>query len=114
MSFKAYVQDNFILDGIDIFIVMDSGRSRYLLRPDGSMEEVQEHVVVDGCTIRLNNEAARALLDKLTEHYQGASDLHTVRSDLLHEREQRDKLTDAITRIAEAKTHGHAHSDPGH
>jgi hypothetical protein len=45
-----------------------------------------------GLTFRLQDEAARALLDALLRHYQGASDMHTVRSDLLHERGRVDNL----------------------
>ena len=51
-------------------------------------------------TIALDDDEARALLDALLRHYQGASDMHTVRSDLLHERARVDKLTEAIIRIA--------------
>ena len=40
------------------------------------------------------------LLDALLRHYQGASDMHTVRADLLHERGRVDKLTDAMIKIA--------------
>lgn len=51
-------------------------------------------------TMVLDDDVARALLDALLRHYQGASDMHTVRSDLLHERGRVDKLTDAIIAIA--------------
>jgi hypothetical protein len=51
-------------------------------------------------TMVLPNDAARALLEALLRHYQGASDMHTVRADLLHERGRVDKLTDAVIRIA--------------
>lgn len=51
-------------------------------------------------TWTMDDEIARALLDALTRHYQGASDMHTVRADLLHERQRVDKLTDAVIRIA--------------
>jgi hypothetical protein len=43
-------------------------------------------------TITLSNDAGRALLEALLRHYQGAEDMHTVRADLLHERERVDKL----------------------
>jgi hypothetical protein len=51
-------------------------------------------------TILLSEEAARALLDALVRRYEGASDMHTVRSDLLHERGRVDKLTEAVCGLA--------------
>lgn len=52
-------------------------------------------------TLTLSNDAARALLDALMRHYQGASDMHTVRADLLHERGRVDKLMTAIIDLAD-------------
>lgn len=49
-----------------------------------------------GPTLSLTNDVARALLDALTRHYQGASDMHTVRADLLHERGRVDRLITAV------------------
>lgn len=101
---KAYIQQNFMVDGIDIYIIQDGGGKRFLLSGDNrTLTEVGEGTSSATPTIRLPESAARALLDQLLQYYQGATDLHTVRGDLLHEREQRDKLTAAITRIAEAK-----------
>jgi hypothetical protein len=52
-----------------------------------------------GATLSLPNDAARALLEALLRHYEGASDMHTVRADLLHERGRVDKMVDAIVRL---------------
>lgn len=101
---EAYVQRNFAWDGVDIYISEGGQGARYLLKADGTMEQMEPHAVVTSPTIRLPEPAARALLDQLLKFFEGATDLHTVRSDLLHERDQRDKLQDAITRIAEAAT----------
>lgn len=100
---KAHIQQNWLMDGIDIFITLQGSDGRYLVRRDGNIERLEEGTVSNESTVTLSEEAARALLDQLLQYYQGATDLHTVRGDLLHEREQRDKLTAAITRIAEAK-----------
>lgn len=51
-------------------------------------------------TLQLGHEEARALLDALVRHYEGASDMHAARTDLLHERSRVDKLTDAVIDIA--------------
>jgi hypothetical protein len=101
---KVYIQQNFTIDGVDIYIVQTGGGKAFLLSSDSrTLTEVGEGVSPTTPTVRLPESAARALLDQLLQYFQGATDLHTVRSDLLHEREQRDKLTAAITRIAEAK-----------
>lgn len=52
-------------------------------------------------TMLLTNDLARALLDALMRHYQGASDMHTVRADLLHERGRVDKLVTAVIDLAD-------------
>lgn len=53
-----------------------------------------------GPTLSLTNDVARALLDALMRHYQGASDMHTVRGDLLHERGRVDRMITAVVDLA--------------
>lgn len=48
-------------------------------------------------TIRIPTEFARALLDALLRHYQGASDMHQLRQDFLHEQKRVDQLTAVIS-----------------
>ena len=101
--YEAHVQENFSYAGIDIYLIEGTGDRRFLRKSDGTMEELDPYAAVSTPpTIRLPEPAARALLDKLMQHFQGASDLQTIRGDLLHERDRRDKLEDAMTRIAEA------------
>lgn len=52
-------------------------------------------------TFTIPNGTARALLDALMRHYQGASDMHTVRSDLLHERGRVDRLITAVVDLSD-------------
>lgn len=47
-------------------------------------------------TMRLNDDIARAMLQALMHHYQGAEDLRTVRGDLLHERKRVDRLVEVL------------------
>ncbi len=96
------VTDDYMIDGLAIFVsakLHGDGRTRQLLRlgAGGSQtwEDVDTHTNVEP-TLKLPGEAARALLDALLRHYEGASDQRTVRSDLLHERGRVDKLTDAL------------------
>jgi hypothetical protein len=50
-------------------------------------------------SIMLQNDIGPLLLEALLRRYQGASDMHTVRADLLHERGRVDKLLDAQLRV---------------
>jgi hypothetical protein len=109
---KAYLQDNFAVDGIDVYLVFEGRGVRQFLRRDGSIYQItqdNEGVRIDEPTFTLNQDAARALLDKLTQHFQGASDLHTVRGDLLHERGRVDRLLDTISQLASRPQELHVH-----
>lgn len=97
------VSDDFMVDGLAIWISLKQGQSRRLLRlgtqGERTWEEIDPQTNVEP-TLKLDGESARSLLDALLRHYQGASDMHTVRSDLLHERGRVDKLTAAVIAIA--------------
>lgn len=106
MTFEARLSDNFAIDGLDIYIALKDGPdSRRILRIHGphaiGWEELEPQTATEP-TLSLPGEAARALLDVLLRHYEGASDVHTVRSDLLHERGRVDSLMNVLARIAEA------------
>lgn len=51
---------------------------------------------LDHPTLRIPHIFARALLDALLKYYQGASDMHQLRQDYLHERGRVDKLIDSF------------------
>jgi hypothetical protein len=59
-----------------------------------------------GVTFSIPDEFGRELLEQLLRHYQGASDMHTVRSDMLHERGRVDKLIDVVSGIAKQAMEG--------
>lgn len=102
---KVRVADAFAFGGgFAVQVIRDEdGKRRVLRLAEGfasyRWEFVPEAVAVEP-TMVLPDEIGRPLLDALTRHYQGASDMHTVRADLLHERGRVDKLTDAVIRIA--------------
>lgn len=101
---EVRLSDDFMIDGLAIYIAdKHAGQSRRILRlrEDGGhdWEQVDPAAMIEP-TLKLQGEAARALLDALLRHYQGASDMHTVRSDLLHERGRVDRLIDVISQIA--------------
>lgn len=100
---EVRVSDDFMMDGVAIHVSMKrEGDARRILRlhDDGQEWEAVEPMTAVEPTLKLQGDAARALLDALLRHYQGASDMHTVRSDLLHERGRVDKLTSGILQIA--------------
>ena len=109
-TFDVRVTDDFMIDGLAVYItIRHSAVSRSIMRLHGDANAVSwddvEPAAQTEPTFKLPGEAARALLDALLRHYEGASDMRTVRSDLLHERGRVDKLIGTISQIA-ASTHG--------
>jgi len=97
--YEAHISDNFNIDGVYIYISDKQGHDRKILHLSSegfgqSWEHVDPAVAFTNPTMRLNGEAARALLVALTRHYDGAPDVHQVRNDLLHERQRRELLED--------------------
>jgi hypothetical protein len=104
MTFEAHVSDDFMIDGVAIYVSIrrDAGGRQILhFGPNGSQDwDDHDPLTATTPTLKLPGEAARALLDALLRFYQGAADTQTLRSDLLHERGRVDKLTDAVISIA--------------
>jgi hypothetical protein len=104
---RVLVSDSFAFasDQVAIAIVLRHNheeRSIMQITTDGyTVWETVEPAATTKPTIVLANDAARALLDALLRHYQGASDMHTVRADLLHERGRVDKLVNAVIDLAD-------------
>jgi hypothetical protein len=94
----VFINDRYSIDGVGIYIVRGEGEIRHLMKFNGDMVEwvVVEDTVLPSPTFHINNGIGRAMLDALTRHYQGASDMHNVRSDYLHERGRVDKCIDAL------------------
>lgn len=88
--------------------------------PDGSRQMLKfgedatrEWVLVDdlipgsvGYTMAFEDDEAKMLLEELLKTYQGATDMHTVRSDLMHERGRVDKLMDHLMGTATTAVDG--------
>ena len=107
---KAQIAGDFLSDGISVRVLMENDGGRLILLPgeDGGTRWESSTRIRPWLTARRTDDqaacrsgpgAARALL----RYYEGASDMHTVRSDLLHERGRVDKLTDALIRLADAE-----------
>jgi hypothetical protein len=104
---KIKLSDSTFGNGVAVWIKVRSGpdmtRFARVNSEHGYLEweEVPRHSVIEGCTLLVDDEIARGLLEELLRYYQGASDMHTVRADLLHERERVDKLIGMYADLAE-------------
>lgn len=102
---RVIVIPEYGIDGVAITMGLRSGQGETaILRIDeqGNQNFEQHDTLtrIDNPTMRLTDDFARALLDALTRHYQGASDMHTVRADMLHERDRVDRLIGTLSAIA--------------
>lgn len=101
---QVYIQDDYMTDGIRIWITMKpEGTDRKVLHISGEtlaypVWDTAEPMAMVEPTVILPMDTGPLLLDALLKHYQGASDMHTVRSDLLHERARVDKFIDCMVR----------------
>lgn len=108
MSIRAHISETRLLYGIDITIadhrsdvirilhLTDDGGMRWdeISRTEAAPAEVIEP------TVRLPQEAGRALLDALMHHYQGAEDTRQIRRDYDAERKRVDEQAKVIGDIA--------------
>lgn len=102
--YQIHIADDFYADGISLYITQKLDGGRRAVMHVGSVNSYGEWTEIDPVvsssdvtpTIRLNGEAALALLEALARHYQGLPDLHQVRADLLEERKRTDKLINAL------------------
>jgi hypothetical protein len=107
MTIRIHIGDDFTRMAVSIYVVdsIDQNRAR-VMQPEGSMwqwAEVDPSVGYEvPPTIRLPEDAARALLDSLAAHFGGVSEVQTLRKDYLAERSRVDKLTDALIRLADS------------
>lgn len=108
---RAYIHDNWPGMNVAVSLVQHpqdesvwDGHARILrLGTDllaAGWEPIEDPSAEIKPTFILGHEEARALLDALAEHYQGASDTRLLRADRDHERGRVDKLLDAVTEIA--------------
>jgi hypothetical protein len=102
---RVAIVPDFSVGGVAITLgLRNSPTSTAILRiGENGHQTFEEHeglVAIEHPTMRLSDEFAMMLLEELLRHYQGASDMHTVRSDLLHERGRVDRLIDTLSGIA--------------
>lgn len=101
MSTRAYVQTDFTrFDGVAIHIVRErsDGEVDLMLPAELVMQRVSREGsgVVTEPSLRLPEDMARALLDALSAHFGGSSDVQTLRKDYMAERARVDKMIDCL------------------
>jgi hypothetical protein len=101
--FRVHVTPNFPGDGVNItLLIRYDATEKAVIRfgEDGyTTVNALDGMVASAPTMVLPGELATALLDALIRHYQGASDMQTARSDLLHERGRVDKMLDVMSQL---------------
>ena len=111
---RAYIHDNFATGGfsVGVSVVRHPPEGSLDVRPrilrlGGARDPYRlawDEVPADGAivapTLTMDDEAARALLDALTRHYQGAEDTRALRRDYDAERKRVDDLTGHLAAIA--------------
>lgn len=114
---RVYITDDMIGMGVRIFIVREATdraqitgpvNERSILRighdeTGGRLhrwEDVSAEAATVEPTLRLGEDEARALLDGLVRHFQGAEDTRALRRDYDHERKRVDMLVGSLTQIA--------------
>jgi hypothetical protein len=103
MTLRAHVQIDYLSFGIAITIVNTGDADRAAIygvdadgriRPQWSSHD--ERTVTANPTIRIDEDAARVLMDALLDHFRGGSDGRELRKDFEREQGRVDKLTDAL------------------
>ena len=108
---RVQISEYMLADGIAVRVTMRHSPANVLIgriSENGHLhfEPFDTNPLADpGITFSMQEEVARALLDALLRHYQGASDMHTVRRDLLHERGRVDRLIEVVSSIAVQASH---------
>lgn len=93
---RAYVEQNFAMQGISIYLGMSHSDGMTMIKP--VMTELQ--TLPEGATaapsLVMEDDLGRALLDALIMHYGGATNVRQLRADYDHERSRVDKLIEHI------------------
>jgi hypothetical protein len=102
---RVRVTSEFQLDGIKVYMgIRWDADSFSMLHFQEHGHQIMERIdprVESAPSMAMSDEFGRALLDALLRYYQGASDMHTLRADYLHERGRVDKLIATLSDIAE-------------
>lgn len=92
------VQENFVLDCLDIYLGqrLPDNKTAVVIPTEIAFEVRTTGTSIDPPSFRLPIGMARKLLDELTRHFQGSSDVQTLRSDYMAERKRVDLMINAL------------------
>ena len=100
MTARAHVEAHFARGDLSIFLgwtTSDSDTMRVVLPADFVVEEQTANTTVSAPSMRIPEDLARALLDALSQHFGGSSDVRSLRNDYDAERRRVDKLIGYLT-----------------
>lgn len=96
------VRDDFVMDGLRLVIGQRGSDMNYyvdtITDSHPGMTSVERHV--DGPTIYMPTDMARALLDALAAHFGGTGTARELRADLNAERARVDRLLGVVSTVA--------------
>lgn len=105
MTWRAYAQHDYVVRGVAVHLIRHGheGAGYTIVVPaELTMRDVPPEASnqfhPDEPSLRLTDDMARALMDALSAHYGGTSDVRTLRADLLHERGRVDRVIDYLIR----------------
>lgn len=100
MIARAYVQRDFARFGVSVWLGRFGDETVDLVEPSELVlrrTSRDEAATVQEPSLRIPEDMARALLDALTEHFGGYSDMQRLHADYQAERKRVDKMIDHLT-----------------
>jgi hypothetical protein len=98
---RAHVEQDFVRRGVAVYLGWTDGADRmHVVEPvtlSVTVTEAGSAAVTSEPSLRLSEELARALLDALSAHFGGSSDVQTLRGDYMAERARVDRLIGYLT-----------------
>jgi hypothetical protein len=97
---RAHVESDFARRGVAVYLGWTDGAGRMnVVEPTTlSVTVVEDSAAVTSApSLRLTEDVARALLDALSAHFGGSSDVQTLRRDYMAERARVDRLIGYLT-----------------
>lgn len=101
MTWRVRVEPDFAANGIAITVGEKTNNGLLVVRPIILNYEFAPPAVQVEPSLRISDEMAKVLLEALTVHYGGVSDVRTLREDYMHERERVDKFINHFLRGTE-------------
>jgi hypothetical protein len=96
MTWRASVESDFAAYGVSIYLGQKTDQGLLAVKRINLDYELVPPAVHVEPSLRLEDEAAKAILEALSFHYGGSADTRTLRADYVHERERVDKFINRL------------------